>query len=865
MSDRPGRNWWAWLEDIRRDVPHAWAGLAHAPEFTASAVLTLALGIGVSTAVFSVVNTVLLEPLPYKDADQLVRIVERAAPRTADGPLLRRTNMAWFEFAEWRQRSTTLSDMVYTVSPPITLMPTPSGSARLTGALVSSNTFAFLGATARLGRTLDASDDAVGANTVVISSTAWQRYFQGDPGIIGRTMTLETLGPEAGFLDGTPLTIVGVMPDSFDFPFPNSDYWAPIGKGSTARTARLAGNVIARLRDGVSVQAANDEANAVGDGLRPKPTSGFLARPLPPGVRRFDVEGVKEQIVSSSRPALRVLAIAMGAVLLMVCANVASLLLARGTARQREVAVRLALGASRGRVIRQLLTESAVLAALGGSVGVLVSFGGVQFLREFGSPYAPGPFRISFGAAMLPRLHEIRADERLLVLTILLIGLTAMLVGVLPALRMSQTGPGHALNQKSPTARRSDLLVRDGLVVGQLSVATILLIGAGLLINSFAKLSRLDPGWNGSGVLTFYLVMPHDYPTVRKASLIENLLSELRRMPDVRNAGFTYAGPLLGLIDTFGVFVPAGRTVEDMRERTDLPHIRAVSHDYFQTMGVRLLSGRWFEPRDDGSAPAVIIVNRAVMQRFFNNQNPVGQMVHVDGRMDLPPQQIIGVVEDMRQGRLDQEPSPQIFVDYRQMLALTQARTLPTSVQERLAFGFLSFVVQTDRDPAALAPTVRSLVGRLDSAAGIDAILPMQELVSASLTRQRFYAMLLGFFAVVAALLGTVGIYGVLAYAVGQRTQEFAVRMALGAQQREVLGLVLRRGVLLASIGMLIGIAGAVALTRYLRGMLFGLAPLDPATYLVVTILFAAVALIAAYLPARRATSVDPMVALRSE
>jgi predicted permease len=856
------------VHGLRQDLTYALRGLAHAPGFTGAAVLTLALGIGATTAVFSVVNTVLLEPLPYKDADQLVRVVERAAPQGPNGPVARRITMTWAELGQWRQSSSTLSDFVYTVSPPITLMPTSSGSARLTGALVSSNMFAFLGVTARLGRTLDQQDDVAGADTVVISSAAWQKYFQGDPGIVGRTMTLKTFGPEAGFLDGTPLVVVGVMPEGFDFPILNCDFWAPLSEGSPART-KQGGNVIARRRDGISMQAANDEANVIGEALRPKPTSGPLANPLPSGMRRFDVEGIKEQMIAPNRQALRVLAIAVSAVLLIVCANIVSLLLARGSARQREVALRLAIGASRGRLIRQFLTESAVLAAIGGAFGVLVSIGGVWFLREFGSPNAPGPFRISFGGAMLPRLNEVHADAKLLVLAILLTGLTAMLVGIVPALRGSRVGQAHAMNQRGATgqtgARRGGLGLRDALVVGQLGIAIILLIGAGLLINSFGKLSRLDPGWNASGVLNFYLVMPQDYPTVRKAALVENVLSELARIPEVRSAGFTYAGPLLGLIDTLGVFVPQGRTVDEMRDRPDTPHIRAVSHDYLQTMGVRLLAGRWFEARDDALAPPVIIVNRTVMRRFFNDENPVGQMVHLDGRMDQPPQKIIGVVDDMRQGRLDQDPAPQLFVDYRQMLALTQARNLPTAVQERLALGFYSFVVRTDRDPATLSPAVRSLIVRVDSTAGIDAMLPMEELVSASLTRQRFYALLPGIFAVIATVLGAVGIYGVLAYAVGQRTQEFGVRLALGARPRDILTLVLRRGILLTALGIVTGVAGAVALTRYLRGMLFEVTPLDPTTYLTVTLLFAAVALVAAYLPTRRATRLEAAVALRSE
>jgi putative ABC transport system permease protein len=302
-----------------------------------------------------------------------------------------------------------------------------------------------------------------------------------------------------------------------------------------------------------------------------------------------------------------------------------------------------------------------------------------------------------------------------------------------------------------------------------------------------------------------------------------------------------------------------------MRGNPDNPQIRSASHDYLQTMGARLVAGRWFDARDDASAPPVLIVNRTVVRRLFGNENPVGQLVHLDGRMDLPPQRIVGVVEDMRHGRLDQDPAPQMFLDYRQVLALTQARKMPTPGQERLAFGFLSFVVRTDRDPATLMATVRSLIGRVDAGLGIDAMLPMEQLVASSLTRQRFYASVMGVFAAIAVVLSVVGIYGVLAYAVGQRRQEFGIRMALGAQQRDVVTMVLRRGMILTAIGIVLGVLGAIELTRYLDGMLYQLTPLDPATYVVVPTLFGLVSSLASYLPARRATMIDPMTALRCD
>jgi predicted permease len=861
--------WTATWETAWRDLRYGVRSLARNGSFTLAAVTTLALGVGVTTAVFSIVNTVLLQPLPYQDSDRLVRIVERAAPRTPRGPLLRRTSMRWSEMVEWRTRSTTLSELAFTISPPNTLMPTPEGSARLSGALVSSNLFSILGAHAQLGRALDIRDEAPGSNTVVISAGAWQRYFHGDPGIIGRTVALKVQGPEAGFLDGTPLTIVGVMPREFDFPVPYCDYWAPITAASPVRSFPGAGAVIARLRDGLSAEVATDEANVIGEALRPKPTSGPLSQPLPEGARRFDVEPIREQAIAASRPALRVLALAVGVMLLIACANVATLLLARGTVRHREIAVRLALGASRPRIARQLLTESIILTAIGGGLGVLLAAGGVQALRSLASPNAQGPFRIPWGGDMIPRLHEVAVDGRILVIAVGLSAFVALLISVLPVVKLSRTDHVQAMAVRGTTGEAGgvhrDTRVRNLLVAGQVATATLLLVGAGLLVNSFGKLTRVDPGWNASGLLTFYLVAPQEYTTERKAMLIDELLVELRRMPGVNAAGFTYAGPLLGLIDHFGVFVPPGRTPEEMRGIPDAPQIRSVSHDFLQTMGVRLLAGRWLEPRDDGGAPPVIVINRSLARRFFGSEDPVGQMVHLDGRMDLPPQQVVGVVDDMRQARLDREPAPQFFVDYRQVLALTQARQMPVPAQERLAFGFLSFVVRTDGDPARSTTTVRSLIGRVDSNVGIDALLPMEQLVASSLTTQRFYAAVMGMFAAIAALLSAVGIYGVLAYAVGQRTREFGVRTALGAGSRDVLAMVLRQGLRLTSIGIGIGLAGAIALTRYIEGMLYGVTPLDPRTYVATVALFAAVAAIASYLPARRATRIDPMTVLRYE
>jgi predicted permease len=482
--------WTATWEATWRDVRYGVRSLARNGSFTLAAVITLALGVGVTTAVFSVIDTVLLQPLPYRDSDRLVRIVERAVPRTTGGPLLRRTSMNWSELVEWRARSKTLSDLAYTLSPPTTLMPTSDGSARLQGALVSSNLLSLLGARAQLGRTLDSRDEMPGSDAVVISAGVWQRYFHGDPDIIGRTIALKTLGFEAGFLDGTRKTIVGVMAREFDYPAPYCDYWAPIAVASPVRSWPGSGVVIARLRDDVSTVVATDEANVIGEALRPKPTSGPLSQPLPRGTRRFDVEPMKEQVIAASRPALRVLALAVGVVLLIGCANVAILLLARGTARHREVAVRLALGASRSRIARQLLTESVILTAIGGGVGVLLAIGGVQALRSLASPNAQGPFLIAFGGAMIPRLHEGTVDGRMLAIAVGLSAFTALVISVVPVLRLSRTHHVQATGVREATGVRSESRVRSLLVAGQVAMATVLLVGAGLLINSFSRLTH---------------------------------------------------------------------------------------------------------------------------------------------------------------------------------------------------------------------------------------------------------------------------------------------------------------------------------------------------------------------------------------
>lgn len=861
--------WESVVEDAGRDLAYGWRCLRRQPGFTAAAVLTLGLGIGLATAVFSVVNTVLVQPLPYADARRLVRVVERAAPAVADAPLLRRISMRWPELVDWRARSATLSALAFSITPPITLMSSDDGAIRLSGALVSTNLFSMLGATAAIGRTLDARDDAAAADVVVLSASAWQRYFGGRADIVGQRVSLKTMGPEAGFLDGRALTVIGVMPARFDYPEPYVDYWAPIGTDSPIRAWPGSGTVIGRLADGVSVAAATDEANAIGDALRPRPTSGPLSRPLPPGVRRFDVEGVEEQLLAASRPAFHALSLAVGVLLLITCANVAGMLLARGAGRQREIAVRLALGAGRGRVVRQLLAETLVLAGVGGACGAVIAIGTIRLLRMLASTNAPGSFRISWRAAVIPRLHEVSVDATVLAVAAALAVIAAIVAGVAPSLaavrRRRGHGPNLAHDGRQQGAAGGASRFHDGLVVVQVALATVLLVAAGLLALSFGKIVREDPGWDAADLLSFYLVMPQEYGADRKAQLVERVVDELHALPGVAAAGFTYAGPLLGLVDQFGVFVPPGRSADEMRGNPDNPQLRSVSHHYLQAMGATLVAGRWLDARDDGAAPPVLLVNRTVVQRVFGGRNPVGELVHLDGRLDLPPQRIVGVVEDMRHARLDEAAAPQMFVDYRQVLALTRTRQMPPPAQERLSFGFYAFFVRSAEPMDRLMPTVRRLLQRVDRNVGIDAMAPMSTLVTASLTRQRFYASVMAVFAAVAAALSAVGIYGVLAYGVARRTQEIGVRMALGAEVEAIRRMVLRRGLTVFAVGAVAGLGGAVTVTRYLAGMLYHVTPLDPWTYALATAVFGVVAALACWAPARRATRVDPMTALRCD
>ncbi|MCC7123481.1 MAG: ABC transporter permease [Acidobacteria bacterium] len=849
-----------WFEDLRRDVPYAIRGLRRTPGFTIAAVLTLALGIGATTAVLSVVDTVLLQPLPYPDSDRIVRVTEVAPPQEPGRPVAPR-NITYAEFADWRH-DTSLGPVAVARWDPQVMVPTPRGTVRLSVGLVTPEWFALFGTPALSGRTLVAADVS-GGGVAVLSARVWRLHFGADPDVIGKTITVHSrISP---LMTGQAIEIVGVMPDGFEDPSFHTDFWIPlIVREGGGRSAAAQGGVavFGRLRGGMSVETASEEATALFAAVRK--TAGGANADDP---RRMIVTPIKNELVRPARPALHVLLAAVACVLVIVCANLACLLLARGSSRQREIAVRLAIGGSRGRIVRQLLAESLVLAAVGGLLGALVGGGGIVALRVLTTVDAPGIFRLVFGAQLLPRGSEIAIDGRVLVLAIGLAAATSLVFGLAPALRASRADVRQATGTRSGRSPEESRL-RNLLVAGQLTMATVLLIGAALLIRSFVGLTRIDTGYNAAGVLAFQLVLPEADATPRKLAVIEDILARIEARPEVQAVGFSNAGVLVGVIDTAGYFVPPGRSVEQMRQDPRRPYVRSMSGRYLEAMGVSLLTGRTFTSADGAGAPPVVIINRALARDYFGDASPIGSALTWYGGPDgaAPVMlQVVGVIENVRRGRLQQEASPEVIFDYRQMIDLRAQWGSNRTQQEVLGLGFMSFAARTTGAPALMMPAVRAAVTAADGNAGIDAISPLSDLMTTSIARPRFYALLLSVFAAIAALLAAVGIYGVLAYAVVQRTQEIGVRIAIGASRRDVVGLVLRRGIVLAGCGIALGLAGAAGLSRYLEGLLFGVTPLDRASYAIVAIGFALVAIVASWLPARRATRVDPIVALRVE
>jgi putative ABC transport system permease protein len=605
------------------------------------------------------------------------------------------------------------------------------------------------------------------------------------------------------------------------------------------------------------MEAAAEEVGAILHQIRGESQAESQPYPGPP---RFEIVTIQDQLVAPVRPALRVLVVAVGIVLLIACANVASLLLARTSARQREIAVRAALGAGRDRLVRQMLTESVLLALLGGVAGTALAFAGIGALRNLGVSLAQ---RSDLGpSASFPRLEEIGLDATTFAFTIAAALFTGVLFGLAPAVRFTRRDLMDVLRDGGASTSSGFRLVRASatrsvLVVAETTMAMMLLVGGGLLIHSFLKLTHVNTGFDPANVLTFQVRWSSERDSVSELKMLaEGLVGRVRAVPGVRVAAYAHQLPMVQMEQKAGMRIRLGEQLPPPPGPNEVspyfPDLRLVSQEYLKVIGTRVTAGRAFGENDQLGRPLVMLINEALARSRFPGESPLRKHVYVLGDHAW---EIVGVVEDVRQKSLDQEPTPQIFVDFRQWPRSVAPFDLPQYYVVRLV----------DDRPSSVIPTIRGIVRTLDEQASLDNVAMMEQLVSTSVSRQRMYAVLLGIFAAVAAALAAIGIYGVMTFSVAQRTREIGIRMALGAHSLQVIRLVLRQSMVLTVLGIALGLAGAAAVTRYLEGLLFGLTPLDPMTFIIVSVVFASVAAFASYLPARRATKVDPLIALRCE
>ncbi|MCA1559708.1 MAG: ABC transporter permease [Acidobacteria bacterium] len=837
-----------WLEDLAQDVRFAIRALRKQPGFTTVAIVTLALGIGANTATFSVVHSVLLQPLPYRDSARLVRVWETVpGPEIGNGkgPAFKYDAMDVADALAVSSRSDTIAQLAgYSLVRPTAIV--HGAAIRMEGFSVSGGFFDMLGVQPLLGRTFSARQAGTGYERVlVLGHNAWHR-LGGDPQVLGRVLTFsaDPLGASGGGAIGRNVayTVIGVMPRNFQFPRDTAQFWIPRALTALANVRPLRLATLARLAGDATPGAAAAELEAIQRHRR----GSSAAAPAQP---RFELIPLQEEVTGPVRPALLVLISAVAVVLLIACVNMANLLLARSESRHREMAVRAAIGAGRGRLVRQLFTESLLLSGLGGVAGTGLAYLGVRLFRALGTTLG----RADLGStAVFPRLSEVAIDWTVLGYALVLSIGTGLLFGLVPAFRGPRPEQRNFLRDAttSPQTR-----VKSTLVVLETALAMVLLVGGGLLIHSFVKLATVDVGFDASHLLTFQVTVPAVERPDQQRTFAETLVERLRSLPGVSGAAYARQLPLVQLRDSItlttrrnGVEVVLG----------EAPDIRFVSTDYLTTLGARIVSGRGFRETDHEGQRGAVIINEALAQRDFLGGDPIGQVVYLGTQRQLPFE-IVGVVGNIRQQGLDRAPRPQYFIDIRQVPTDGTFRAPPL-----FPLGAY-YCVRTSADMAVLVSQIRTVIREMQAQATLDNVATMEQILSNSITRPWMYAVLLGIFAAVALCLAAIGLYGVMAYTVTQRTREIGIRMALGADRRRVVALVLRHSAALTILGLVIGLAGAIFTTRYLTGLLFGLTPLDPITYVVAASMFALVAMIASYLPARHATNVDPMIALRNE
>ena len=806
------------LADLLHDLRYAARTQLKNPAFTIVAVIALALGIGANTAIFSVVNTVLLRPLPYKDPDRLVMVWEDATK--AGFPRDVPTNA---NFIDWRDQNQVFEGMAAISFDNFNL--TGAGDPeRLDGRRVSASLFQLLGVDPQIGRVFTAAEDQPGSERVVLLSYGiWQRRFGGDPGIVGKPLSL----------NGASYTVVGVMPARFQFPTSYDQVWVPIAftpQQAADRTTHYL-KVLARLKPGVTLSQAQTEMSTIATRLQqqyPKSNTDVGAA----------VTLLQEDRVSDIRPALLILLGAVAMVLLIACANVANLLLARAAVRQKEIAVRVALGARRQRLIRQFLTESLMLSAMGGIVGLAIAYGGLILLKSF------IPENIS-------QAREISIDFKVLGFTLLVSVATGVIFGLAPAIQAARFNQSETLKEggRDTASGGSGKRLRSLLVTAEVAISLVLLIGAGLLINSFLRLRNVDPGFRIDNLLTMKIVLsgPKYREADRRSAFYKDLVQRVEALAGVRSAAVTTSIPLYSDGNSI-TMVFEGRP-EPPPGQEPIIETRIISPEYFDTMGIPFLKGRQLTEQDTRTSPKVVVISEAMARRYWPNEDAVGKRIAF-GKVEKPEDwiQVIGVVKDVRQ-RLIKDPKPQMYFSH----------------QQTDFFAPEDLVVKTDVDPTSMAATVRNAVWQIDKDQPVSDIRTMEEVFADSIARQRFSMLLLAIFASVALVLAAVGIYGVMSYSVAQRTHEIGIRMAVGAQTGAVLKLAVSYGMKLVIIGIIVGLVAAFVLTRVMSTLLFGVTATDPATFTLISLLFVIVAAIASYIPARRATKVNPIVALRYE
>ena len=809
------------MKALAQNLRYAVRRLKNNPGFTLVAALTLTLGIGANTAMFSIINAVLLRPLPYRDPHQLVTLSEH-------WPQFPTLSVSYLNFKDWRDQSHSF-EAVGAVRNAVMTMTGGAEAELLPSQNVTANLFEVLGVKPELGRTFGAEEDKPGApNVALISHSLWQRRFSSSPGVVGQGI----------ILNNQSYSIIGVMPPGFDVLQQTADVILPFEPWARTlpddRSWHPGILPIGRLKPGVSVEQARSELSVIAKRLEKQyPETNTNVSSL--------VNSMQDQIVGNTRPALLVLTAAVGVVLLIACVNVGSLLLARAAGRRREMAVCTALGAQRSDIIRQLMAENLLLAVIGGGLGILLAWFAI-------------PVFVRLAGSSLPRSSGVTLDANVLGFTACIALLAGILFGLAPLRHAWRFNLREALNETNRGGSATGVLrARAALVVSEVALAVLLLVGAGLLFKSFERLSQVSPGFATDHILVANVVRsPTTYsdPNVR-LSFFDNLFEQVSALPGVRAAGGISFLPVTGAGSAihFNIQGHPPRSPQEFK----IASYRVASAGYLKTLGVSLIAGRWIEDRDRERAPAVVVVNSAFARTYFPDQSPLGQHIQIGATPEasVPWMEVVGIISEVKQA-LATESAAEMYVPYRQ-------------ADQVLPVAAMSIVVRTTSDPLAQANALRSVAQRIDASQPITGIRSMEENVAQSIAEPRFRTTLLAAFAGVALVLAAIGIFGVMAYSVTQRTREMGVRMALGASRGRVLQLVLAHGARLTLLGVGIGVAASFLVTRYVSGMLFNVRPYDPMTLIEVAAGLVVVSLLACYVPAMRATRVSPSAALREE